>query len=80
MQNRESIYIFHSVSVTVKWDHVLKSDLLTTFVKKIINDQNSINEEDLVWYPANQVVDKLIHEDGTNTQNIVTIKILYGPE
>lgn len=68
------------MSVTVKWDHVLKSDLLTTFVKKIINDQNSINEEDLVWYLANQVVDKLVQGDGTNTQNIATIKILYGPE
>ena len=68
------------MSVTVKWGRVLKSDLLTTFVKKIINDQNSINEEDLVWYLANQVVDKLVQEDGTNTQNIATIKILYGPE
>lgn len=68
------------MSVTVKWDHVLKSALLTTFVKKIINDPNSINEEDLVWYSANEIVDKLVQGDGTNTQNVATRKILYGPE
>lgn len=60
------------MSVTVKWDHVLKSALPTTFVKKIISGHNHINEEGLVWGPANQVADKLLQGDETNRQNIAT--------